>query len=82
MYENYNWAMFVESPGRPEGLPITLEPGDLIIYKGCEIDHWREKFLGLNHAQLFVHYNSDNYHKTNLYDGRTILGVPKKYQGV
>ena len=62
------------------GLPIHLEPGDIIIYKGCEVDHWREKYEGLNHAQVFLHLNDQNGPYKNLYDGRPLLCVPKKYQ--
>ena len=32
--------------------------GDMIVYRGCEIEHWREKFEGNNHAQVFLHYNN------------------------
>jgi hypothetical protein len=76
-----NWPMFVEDKDDPNiGLPIYLEPGDIIIYKGCEVDHWREKFQGLNHAQVFLHLNDKNGPYKNLYDGRPLLCVPKKYQ--
>jgi hypothetical protein len=76
-----SWPMFVEDKDNPTvGLPIYLEPGDIIIYKGCEVDHWREKYEGLNHAQVFLHLNDQNGPYKNLYDGRPLLCVPKKYQ--
>lgn len=80
IYPTYNWPIFVESNDRPEGMPVSLNPGDLIIYRGCEIDHWREKFLGLNHAQVFLHYNDTSGDIDNLYDGRPIIGIPKRFK--
>jgi hypothetical protein len=35
---------------------VKLNPGDALIYRGCEIWHWRSKFDGDNHAQVFVHF--------------------------
>ena len=35
---------------------IHLDPGDALIYRGCEIHHWRGKFEGDIHAQVFMHY--------------------------
>lgn len=75
---DYSWPMFVESK-TGEIHDGHLEPGDLILYKGCEVDHWREPFKGLNHAQVFLHYNDLNGPYKNLYDERNCLGVPKKF---
>lgn len=79
-HPNYNWPMFVETEDAPDGVPIHLEPGDLIIYRGCEVEHWREKFLGMNHAQVFLHYNDPTGPYGIKLDGRPVLAVPKKYQ--
>jgi len=76
VYPNYNWAMWVKSINGEE-LPIQLNPGDMIVYRGCEVEHWREPFLGLNHAQVFLHYNDTSGIHNKLYDSRHILGVPK-----
>lgn len=79
--ESYDWPMYVQDPDSPEsGLPVSLDPGDIIIYRGCEVDHWRERFKGLNHAQVFLHYNNKNGDFPNPLDGRPILCIPKKYQ--
>lgn len=80
-FADYDWPMFVETEDSPnEGVPIHLKPGDMIIYQGCEIDHWRERFLGLNHAQVFLHYNDANGPYNIALDGRPILGIPKNYK--
>lgn len=81
-YEGYDWPMFVEGQliEGIEGIPLHMKPGDMIIYKGCEVDHWREKFKGLNHAQVFMHYNDKNGPYQIKNDGRPLLGIPKFYQ--
>lgn len=70
-YPNYLWPIYID------GKPISLKPGDMVIYRGCEIEHWREPYKGLNHAQVFLHYNDKNGNNDNLYDGRPMLGVNK-----
>ena len=69
----------LHKPGAPKGVPYTLIPGDMIIYSGCELEHWREPFEGKLCGQVFLHYNHANgpFAKTNLFDKRPILGVPK-----
>jgi hypothetical protein len=75
-YENYNWPMWVKSKSGEE-YPVGLNPGDVIFYKGCELEHWREEFIGLNHAQVFLHYNTENSSNPNFLDGRKYLGIAK-----
>jgi hypothetical protein len=75
-HSDYNWPMWVQSAKTGEEHPGGLNPGDIILYKGCEIDHWREPFIGMNHAQVFLHYNDKNGPYKNLYDGRPFMGVP------
>jgi hypothetical protein len=73
-YPNYNWPMFIKKNNKE--IPVYLNPGDMLVYKGHEIEHWREPFLGINHAQVFLHYNEKNGKFNNLYDNRPMLGVP------
>ena len=79
--ENYNyesaWPIFVESDlNEQKAIGIDLQPGDMLIYKGCEVDHWRDAYQGLNHAQVFLHYNPVNKENNNLLDGRPIAAIP------
>ena len=76
IYENYNWPMFIKTKNN-EDLPIAMEPGDMLIYRGCEIEHWRENLLGLNHVQAFLHYNEKDGKYNIKYDGRPFIGIPK-----
>jgi|TARA_Y100000114_G_scaffold51745_1_gene47249 hypothetical protein len=58
-----------------DGNKINIDPGDAIFYKGCEIKHWREEFLGDYQAQLFLHYVDKNGPNANcVLDGRLMLG--------
>jgi len=65
--------------GAPKGVRVDLKIGDMLIYSGCELEHWRESFEGNVCSQVFLHYNHANgpYAQTNLLDGRSLLGVPK-----
>lgn len=82
--QSYNWPMFISKQEEDTGEPVYLNPGDCIIYSGCDLYHWREPFKGKNHAQVFLHYNEiDGKFKGNKFDGREVLGLPaegmKKY---
>tara|TARA_R110001592_G_scaffold40826_9_gene133869 strand:- start:8097 stop:8837 length:741 start_codon:yes stop_codon:yes gene_type:complete len=83
-WQKYSWPMWVDKTGgvSNKGVPIHMEPGDMIVYRGCEIEHWREKFLGNDHAQVFLHYNNlDGPYGTNcVYDGRYSLGLPPAFK--
>jgi len=77
VYPDYNWPMWVQSKDGSE-VPVHMKPGDMIVYRGCEIDHWRDKFIGKNHAQVFMHYNNAAGSLANdTFDTRHILGIPK-----
>jgi len=66
-------------PGASKGIQVDLKAGDMLIYSGCELEHWREPFQGTVCSQVFLHYNHANgpFAKTNLYDKRPMLGIPK-----
>ena len=67
----------VVKPGAPTGIKVDLKVGDMLIYAGCELEHWREPFEGTVCSQVFLHYNHANgpFAKTNLFDKRPMLGV-------
>jgi hypothetical protein len=78
VYPDFDWPMFVKDKNNND-LPIHLKPGDMLIYRGCEVEHWREPFIGVNHAQVFLHYNDTNNDDVIINDNRVCLGVPKKF---
>ena len=65
-------------PGAPAGTEVMLNVGDMLVYSGCELEHWREPFEGNTCAQVFLHYNHLNgpFSKQNRFDKRPMLGVP------
>ena len=67
-----------------QGVKVNLKPGDMLVYKGMILEHWREVFLGDNCAQVFLHYNdvkSKDADK-NVFDGRSHLGLPSYFKGM
>ena len=69
----------IHKPNAPKGVRVDLKIGDMLIYSGCELEHWREPFEGKVCSQVFLHYNHANgpYAKTNLFDKRPMVGVRK-----
>ena len=53
------WPIYLDPSGEEgkEGTKIILNQGDMLIYKGCDVEHWREAFEGENCGQVFLHYN-------------------------
>ena len=47
------WSIHVDANGETE---VRLAPGDALLYKGCEVTHWREPFVGRGCVQVFLHY--------------------------
>ena len=68
----------MHKPNAPKGTEVLLDVGDMLVYSGCELEHWREPFEGDNCAQVFLHYNHLNgkFAKSNMFDKRIMLGVP------
>ena len=72
----YNWPIYIKSY-KGDIKPVELDAGDMVIYKGCDVEHWRDAYKGLNHSQVFLHFNKKNgeYNKS-LNDERDFLGLP------
>jgi hypothetical protein len=68
-----HWSIYLE------GIKVDLKQGDMLIYSGCELEHWREPFEGDFCVQVFLHYNHVNgkFSNNNLFDKRPMLGIPK-----
>ena len=69
----------IVKPNAPAGTRVDLEVGDMLVYSGCKLEHWREPFEGDSCGQVFLHYNDLNGPNgtNNIFDGRPKLGVPK-----
>ena len=68
----------IHKPNAPKGTKVLLEVGDMLVYSGCELEHWREPFDGNICGQVFLHYNHVNgpFADKNKFDGRPMLGLP------
>ena len=68
------YPIWVQSAG--QDIPIALKRGDMLLYKGCEVPHWREEFTGRHWIQLFLHYVDANGPYTKYKnDGRLMIGM-------
>ena len=65
-----------------DGKKVTLNPGDMLVYKGNLCEHWREAFDGEDCGQVFLHYNNAKTPGAdkNIYDSRLHLGLPSWYK--
>ena len=72
----------IHKPGAPKGIKVDLKPGDMLIYSGCELEHWREAFQGEDCIQVFLHYNKmgSKKAKENEFDKRPHLGLPSWFK--
>ena len=68
--------------GTAKGDSIIQEPGDMLMYHGCELEHWREPFEGNDHGQVFFHFNDARKSTANKYDGRPFLGLPQWFRQI
>jgi len=68
----------IHKPDAPKGTEVLLDVGDMLMYSGCELEHWREPFEGDICGQVFLHYNHVNgqFAEKNKFDGRPLLGLP------
>ena len=72
-----NWSIYLE----PD-IEINLNQGDMLMYRGCDVEHWRKPFEGKDCGQVFLHYNdaSSKDAKQNKYDTRPMLGLPAYFK--
>jgi len=90
------WPIFIEKDPKKGGLregkyvsdyskgsKVILKPGDMLVYKGNILEHWREAFDGQDCGQVFLHYNNaaTKGSEDNIFDNRPHLGLPSWYKG-
>lgn len=70
--EEFSWPIFMD------GNEVKLNPGDLVIYRGCDLSHWRKPLeypTEVWHVQGFFHYVDTNGPYTEFkYDKRNSIG--------
>ena len=72
-------------PYRPignKGIKVDLKQGDMLVYCGMKLEHWRKKFKGKSCGQAFLHYNNRKTPgaKENMFDRRPHLGLPNWFK--
>ena len=79
-----DWPIYLEPSGKEgmKGIKVDLKPGDMLVYSGCELEHWREKFKGKECVQIFLHYNDKKTPKAldNIFDKRMHVGLPSWFK--
>jgi len=79
-----DWPIYLEPSGETgkKGIKVDLKPGDMLVYSGCELEHWRNKFRGKECIQAFLHYNNRKTTgaKDNMFDKRPHLGLPSWFK--
>ena len=68
----------IHKPNAPPGNVVDLNVGDMLVYSGCDLEHWREPLEGSICGQVFLHYNHKNgpFAENNKFDKRPMLGLP------
>jgi len=69
-------------PSKAKGVKVDLNPGDMLVYRGNFLEHWRDAFKGENCGQVFLHYNNKatKGSEDNKFDKRPHLGLPSWFK--
>lgn len=71
--DGVEWPIFIEHDG--VAAEVNLHPGDLMVYRGAALPHWRKRFEGEYWVQLFLHYvDAAGAYAHYRHDGRAQLG--------
>ena len=81
MDDNYKWSLYAYAGD--EKRYLDCEPGDAVIYRGCDLIHGRDRFDAGEYSyqvQVFLHYIFEDgpYANKHKYDGRPGIGYIKK----
>lgn len=81
----YSMTLCIEADPEPwgiwvEGTEVLLNPGDVVVYKGCDALHWRDPYKGNRNIQMFLHYvDADGRNSEFRFDRRPILGIDSEH---
>mgnify|MGYP003115591225 CR=1 FL=1 len=75
---DHKWPIYI-NPKEKEG---NLNPGDMLVYRGDLLEHWREEYTGNYCVQVFLHYNNKSTKgaEENALDRRPHLGLPSRFK--
>jgi hypothetical protein len=71
------WPIWMKVPGK-EPIKVEMAPGDAVVYKGCEVTHWRDKMVDTDvNVQFMLHFvNKNGPNAEYKWDKRPGLGFP------
>lgn len=71
------WPIWMKAPDK-EPVSLVLYPGDAVVYKGCEVEHWRLPMTECDvNAQFMLHYvDRDGPNASYALDRRASFGAP------
>ena len=72
-YGGEKWPIYIGNK------KIESDYGDMILYRGTEVSHFRKPLKVGQSSHVFLHYNDVNgpFKETNKFDGRFFIGAPK-----
>lgn len=78
--ESEIWPIFFSRDASDvAGNSLAIDVGDLVIYRGNDLTHWRPEYRGRWQVQVFFHYvDADGPHKEWANDKRETLGIQKQ----
>jgi len=66
------WPLWIA--GYTSTVAVPMHPGDAVVYRGIDCQHWRDRYEGTQLAQLFLHYvDRDGPYAAFKFDGRKSL---------
>jgi len=71
-----DWPIYMRNLKGKEN-QLNLGVGDMCIYRGMDLEHWREPYTGQRQTQVFMHYvDADGPYAEWQFDKRARLGLP------
>jgi hypothetical protein len=73
---HYAWPIYVEN------VPFYLAEGDGVVYKGCDVEHWRDACSGPENyysGQAFFHFVKKNGKRADQFCDAFIRKVPSNF---
>jgi predicted 2-oxoglutarate/Fe(II)-dependent dioxygenase YbiX len=78
-FDGEAWPIYMGDADGKNASKISMNIGDVVLYRGMEKHHWRKKFKGNWQAQVFLHYvDADGPLKEWKFDKRPGLNLPSK----
>ena len=73
------WPIYLKDKKK---IKIITKPGDILVYEGEKIEHWRDTFKGETCGQVFLHYKDVNKKDAieTIYDSRPHIGLPSEFK--